>query len=218
VSAGPEPVRTANAPAAAGVFAAVLAAGKGRRMGGPKHLLPVGPGGEPMLACCVRALLGAGLAPAQLAVVLRAGDEPGQACARELGVRALAVSGEEGRSASVRTALGAAPAHASGFLFALADQPLLLGLDFAALLAAFAAAPERIAAASYAGERGSPVLFPARLRGELLALRGAQGGRAVLGAHPQDVLEEPLPPERGRDLDSPQDFAELRDALAAPRF
>jgi hypothetical protein len=32
------------------------------------------------------------------------------------------------------------------------------------------------------------------------------------------VLEVPLPPERGRDLDSPQDFAELRDALAAPRF
>ena len=64
--------------------------------------------------------------------------------------------------------------------------------------------------ASYAGVRGSPVLFDRRYRDELLALRGADGGRVLLARHRADVRLVSLDPERGQDLDRPGDLPASR--------
>jgi molybdenum cofactor cytidylyltransferase len=168
-----------------------------------------------MLACVVEALRGAPLGG--LVVVLRPGDAEGARAAAELGApRVFAESAEEGRAASVRAGIRASPPEASGWLFALADQPLLRAEDFAALVAEFAETPGRIVAARYGKELGSPVLFGRDFRGELLALRGSEGGRVVLRSHREALLEVALSPERGRDADSPEDLRALAAARARP--
>ena len=158
-----------------------------------------------MLERVVGALRGSGVR--KIVVVLRPGDAEGRALAESLGVRVVeAENPDEGRAASVRAGLRAIPEDADGVLFALADQPFLESCDFDTLLARFERGDVGIVYATYGGERGSPVLFAARYRGELLELRGSEGGRVVLRRHGAEAAGVPLPPERGRDVDRPEDL------------
>jgi molybdenum cofactor cytidylyltransferase len=185
----------------------VLAAGRGRRMGGAKHLLELD--GATLLERVVRALRGT--SASRVSVVLAPHDERGRALAARLRVPAFAAeSADEGRAASVRAAVRAASPASAALLFALADQPFLEPSDFEALLAAFRAEPRGMVRAQYAGAPGSPVLFARAHFAELLELRGKEGGRDVLAAHPELVRAVELAPERGRDLDTPEDLAEPR--------
>jgi len=187
------------------IEAFVLAAGRGRRMGGAKHLLPLD--GVPIAERVVTALRAT--SAARVSLVLAPGDESGRALAERLGVAALSAEDpEEGRAASVRAAVRAAASDSGAILIALADQPFLAAEDFERLLAAARAEPGALVRAAYAGEPGSPALFPRALFPELLALRGRDGGRAVLARHPERVRLVSLPAERGRDLDAPEDWPE----------
>lgn len=180
--------------------AVVLAAGRGRRMGGPKHLLLVD--GVPMVLRVVRELRDS--AALDLRVVLRADDNAGRARLEEEGVRVVPVdAADEGRSASVRAGLADVPEDGAP-LFALADQPFLTAADFDELISA--GDDTSIVRASYAGAPGTPVLFAPRYRSELLALVGSDGGRVVIARHPQHVTTVPLDPAHGRDMDRPEDL------------
>ena len=182
------------------VFAIVLAAGRGRRMGGPKHLIEVG--GVPMVIRVAEALRSS--RTDATAVVLRPGDSHGSRLLSSKDIRTVyAEDREEGRAASLRAGVRAAPEDAA-LLIALADQPYLEAADFDRLIeAAEAGAP--IVHASYDGQRGSPVLFAPRYRDELLALSGGEGGRVVIARHPDTARPVELDPSRGRDLDRPED-------------
>ena len=155
----------------------------------------------------IRAL--AATSAARVSLVLAPDDAAGRALAAKLGVRAVpAENADEGRAASVRAAVRACGAETAAILIALADQPFLEPADFERLLAAHREAPaaRSIVRARYAGEPGTPVLFARAHFAELLALRGKDGGRRVIEAHPQKVWPIDLPPERGRDLDTPEDL------------
>lgn len=181
----------------------MLAAGRASRMGRPKHLLPVD--GVPMLERVLAALSAARVSG--VVVVLRGGDPEGRRIARRRGVHAVeAEDPDEGRAASIRAGVRAVPAPVDGFLFALADQPFLLAEDFDSLISRFEAGGAAIVHATYDGTRGSPVLFDAGYRAELLGLRGSEGGREVVRRHPAESAGVPLPTERGRDVDSPDDL------------
>jgi molybdenum cofactor cytidylyltransferase len=187
------------------VAAVVLAAGRGRRMGGstPKHLIPVA--GAPMVLRVVRALRESRVE--HVVVVLRPGETASRAALEAAGASVVyAESAHEGRAASIRAGVRAAGPQVDGFLFALADQPFLGPGDFDALIERLGECPGAIVHACYAGERGSPVLFAGRFRGELLSLRGSQGGREVIRRHPGDATGVELEPEAGRDLDRPEDL------------
>lgn len=185
--------------------AAVLAAGRGSRMGAPKHLLEID--GVSMLERVVRALRDS--RAGRITVVLRIGDDPGRVLAESLGVPwALAAEPQRGRAASVRAGVEAAEGGAAGLLFALADQPYLLPSDFDSLIDAFASDPRGIVRATYAGEPGSPVLFARRFFAELVSLEPGQGGRVVAARHSESVCDVPLDPHRGRDLDRPEDLSD----------
>ncbi|MCM2249826.1 MAG: NTP transferase domain-containing protein, partial [Geothrix sp.] len=96
--------------------AIILAAGSGRRMGGPKALLQLD--GETLLRRVARAALEAGCAPV-MAVV---GDwDPGLG---GLAVRALVhPEASEGMASSLRLGLSALPPHVETALLLAVDQP-----------------------------------------------------------------------------------------------
>ncbi len=176
-------------------------------MGQAKHLLELD--GAPMLERVLRALAGSRVA--RICVVLRSGDERGRELVERLGFP-WAPAGEtaQGRAASVRAAVENADRAAAGLLFALADQPYLLARDFDELISAFAEDPEGIVRATYAGEPGSPVLFARRFFAELVALAPREGGRVVVARHLEAVRGIALDPDRGRDLDRPEDIPPAR--------
>ena len=94
----------------------------------------------------------------------------------------------EGQAASIRLGLEALGAL-DGYLFAVCDQPFLTAQSVGALLAAYHDAPGgAIAALSYGGRRGNPVLFDGCYRAELLALTGDSGGKAVISVHAERLL------------------------------
>ncbi len=196
-----------------GVAAIVLAAGRASRMGRPKHTLAVD--GVAMVVRVVRSLATAGIR--DIVVVLRPDDREGPHLLAGEGVRtAIAEDADEGRAASLRAGIGATAAGARALLVALADQPFLLPEDFARLVAPFAGGRAEIVRASYAGAPGTPVLFAARFREQLLLARGEEGGRGVIARHPDAVELVALDAARGRDLDRPEDLAQAPQQAGGP--
>lgn len=93
----------------------------------------------------------------------------------------------------------------------LADQVRVGSEELRQLLAAHAAAPDKIIAANYAGESGAPCLFPRPYFDKLMQLQGARGARTILRRHADSVYALPMP-QAAIDIDTPADYA---DALAA---
>lgn len=113
-----------------------------------------------------------------------------------------------GQSTSMHVGLRAAPAACSGYLFLLGDQPAITPAFIDDLIARHARAPGKILVPTAGGRGASPVLFPAALRAELLAVTGDQGGRPLLAAHPELICPVAVEdPGMLRDLDEPADLA-----------
>lgn len=212
------------------VSAILLAAGRGARMGGsrPKPLLPLT--GRPLLHHVLAAALASGVA--EVVVVL--GHEAGTVGAAVAGFTSLAPAADdrpgpprprlacvtnprytEGQGTSVAAGVAAASADATGYLFLLADQPLVRAPLIDRLLAEHLATPERILVPTCEGRRGNPVLFPAGLRPALVRLEGERGGRALLERAGEQVRFVDLDdPAVITDLDTPEDLARLDAATS----
>jgi CTP:molybdopterin cytidylyltransferase MocA len=180
--------------------AVILAAGSGRRMGGPKALLRIGD--ETLLRRMARVALEAGCAPV-LAVV---GDwDPG------LGGLAVQVLVNpvvaEGMASSLRLGIATLPPGAEAALILTVDQPAVDAALLRSLLALAGQDPDRPALCAYADTLGIPAVVPRRLFPELKTLRGDQGAKPVL------LREGPaaLPfPAGAFDLDTPEDLERFR--------
>lgn len=207
----PEPP---DAPPVAGLL---LAAGGGRRLGGrPKALLRHA--GRPLVVHAVRGLHAGGCH--SVAVVLGAGAAEVR---RVAGGTGGGLDGctvvdnpdwEQGMGSSLRTglrALAAAAPGAGAALVVLVDQPGIGGAAVARLRAAYRS-PGSLAAASYDGRRGHPVLLgAAHWPGVASAAEGDLGARDYLRSRAAKVV----PVECGdvadpADIDTPQDLDRLR--------
>lgn len=176
--------------------ALILAAGAGRRMGGPKALLPFQ--GETLLRRAARAALGAGCRPV-IAVV-----GPWDPDLGDLEVRAVVnPEAAEGMASSIRAGLGALPPGAAGVLILGVDQPAVDAALLARLLALAAADPERPTGCAYAETVGIPAVLPRRLFPDLMALQGDRGAKAILQRECATALPFPAGAE---DLDEPGDL------------
>lgn len=189
---------------AAGV---VLAAGRSSRMGAHKLLLPLG--GKPLVEYALRAALASRAEPVLVVVgyaaqQVRAALPPGTYRVVENPRYA------DGMATSLWAGIAAVPGSVTGALVLLADQPLLTAAHVNRLLAEAEAAPTTIVAASYGGRRGNPVYFPRSVFGELLAVEGDEGGRAVIARHQGEVRLVPLEPEEvALDVDRPGEYEAL---------
>ncbi|GAB4297923.1 MAG: nucleotidyltransferase family protein [Roseovarius sp.] len=194
----------------------IPAAGQSRRMRGRDKLLePVE--GLPLLR---RQALVARATGAPVMITLPA-DCPARAAALS-GLAGLCVQplgdAAEGISASICAgARWARHLGAAGLMILLADLPELRLADLRAMLAGFAAAPDRALRATDAdGRPGHPVILPARMLADLETLRGDDGARALLARDPPASLM--LPEARATtDLDTPEDWAAWRARRAGGR-
>lgn len=183
----------------------VLAAGAGRRMGGPKALVELA--GVPLLARAVSLLRDGGCD--EVVVVVGAAGEAVARRAEALGCAAVQADGwEEGMSASLRAGLGAlSDGPHDACVVALVDQPLLGAEAVRRLVAADAVA----AVATYGGAPRNPVLLRREVWAEVAAAAtGDAGARTWLRAHPDRVTAVPCDGTGSPvDLDTPADLAAL---------
>ena len=184
----------------------LLAAGAGRRMGGPKALVEVG--GEPLLRRAVRLLRDGGCDEVVVVVGAQAADVA--ALAEGEGCRAVpSPDWEEGMGASLRAGLAdLATGPHDACVVALVDQPLLGAAAVARLLAAGGPA----AVATYGGAARNPVLLAREVwPGVAAAAVGDAGARDWLRTHPDLVHRVPCDDTGSPDdVDTPADLARLR--------
>ncbi|WP_243300942.1 nucleotidyltransferase family protein [Geothrix oryzisoli] len=182
------------------IAAVILAAGAGRRMGGPKALLRLD--GETLLRRAARAALGAGCSP--VVAVIGTWD-PGLA-----GLEVQTVfnpEAQEGMASSIRLGVAALGPAVEAALLLTVDQPAVDATLLGGLLALAAVDPERPAACAYADTLGIPAVLPRRLFPELLTLRGDRGAKGLLLREGAAALPFPAGAD---DLDAPGDLDAIR--------
>jgi CTP:molybdopterin cytidylyltransferase MocA len=158
---------------------AILAGGRGSRLGGDASKPLLEWRGRPLVTWAVDAALGSGLAPVLVVVGYR-GDEVRAALA---GLAVEVVDNpawDEGIASSLRAALTALDPvlDVDAVAVGLADQPLVGAPAYARLAGARGDAPIR--AARYDGRPGNPVWLARSLWPEAMQLRGDTGARTLM--------------------------------------
>ncbi|MFF8311336.1 nucleotidyltransferase family protein [Streptomyces lydicus] len=190
----------------------LLAAGGGRRLGGrPKALLDHR--GRPLVEHAARVLRDGGCDPVH--VVLGAAADAVRARA-DLSAYGISENPDwrQGMGTSLRVGLAAlAGSGAGAVVVSLVDQPGIGAAAVARLIAAYAAGAD-LAAASYDGRRGHPVLFGAGRWADIAAsAEGDRGARAYLQRHAAALtLVECSDIAAPYDIDTPEDLHRLEQA------
>jgi molybdenum cofactor cytidylyltransferase len=198
------------------IAAVLLAAGRSRRMGAFKPLLPFG--GRSVVGACVAGLREAG-AREIVVVVGHRGDEVRAALASETGVR-FAVNEDAGSEMGVSIARGveAVSDEAEALLVALVDHPAVPPGAIRSLIEARARTGARLVVPEWHGRGGHPVLIDLSLREELLSLAPSEGLRALFDAHRDEVLRVASDsPFVARDMDTWDEYVALHtEAFGVP--
>ena len=185
----------------------ILASGFSRRMQTEKLLLDVD--GTPMVERVIQAASASQLNEVVLVYqhedIKRAGDK----------YHAKTVFNEradEGQSTSIKTGIKAASLETDGFMFLVGDQPFLNAETINTLIDAFNREHHSIIVPVYNGKRGNPVIFPATLKDDLLALTGDRGGRVLIETMAERVKLVTIEDERlGTDVDTEEDYERVRN-------
>ncbi|MEZ5114915.1 MAG: nucleotidyltransferase family protein [Candidatus Nanopelagicales bacterium] len=176
----------------------VLAAGGGRRYGRPKA--PVVVDGERLVDRAVRVLSEAGCAPVVVVLGAWTGDVPGARVVDN-------PDWETGMGSSLRAGLAALAdvPGVDGVVVSLVDLPGLTADAVRRLVLTGGGGPEALAAATFDGARGHPVLLGrGHWAGVAASAAGDRGARAYLDSIADDlVLVELGHLADGTDLDHP---------------
>lgn len=186
----------------------VLAAGAGRRMGGPKALLRAHPSAPAFVEVALERVRDAGCDP--VLVVVGAAAEQVRAALPDGTASVECRDWREGMGASLRAGLRwmiARPAPPPAVLVCLVDLPDVPASVHRRVLDAGAGeGRSALVRAAYGGLPGHPVLLGAgHWDGILEQAHGDRGARDYLAAHPP-VLVECADLATGRDVDTPEDL------------
>lgn len=123
------------------------------------------------------------------------------------------VNYEEGMSASIKVGIQSVQNISECALILLADQPNLKPETINRFIECYEKSHKEIIAGQYGNVIGNPVLFHRNFFQELQALKGDVGARSVLERHPKEIETVPIPEEELLDLDTPEDFENLKSFL-----
>lgn len=187
--------------------AILLAAGKSRRMGAFKPLLPFGE--RTVAEACIDNLRQGGVEEIVVVVGHRA-DEMRERLGY-LPVRfALNTEPESEMGVSIARGIEQISSAAKAVFIALVDQPAIPPATIAFLNAAGKREGKRLVVPEYEGRGGHPVLIDLKFRDELMNLDPQKGLRAFFEAHRQEVLRVPVTaPYVARDMDRWDDYRAL---------
>jgi molybdenum cofactor cytidylyltransferase len=188
------------------VVAILLAAGRSRRMGAFKPLLPFGD--RTVIECCIDHLRGAEIAEIVVVVGHRAEDVRQQLKGLNL---SFAVNPDPDSEMSASIALGVkqVSSHTRALLLALVDHPAVPSEVIRILIEEWKRGATLVQP-EHAGRGGHPVLIDVAYRDELLVLDPAQGLRALFAAHREKVRRVPVAsPYVARDMDTWEDYRRL---------
>ena len=189
------------------VAAVVLAAGRGRRAGGPKAVLRIG--GDTFLAHVVSRLSRPGV---DRVVVVLGHDAPRIVAEAALASSVIVVVNEgweDGMLGSVLTGLDAAERDgADAVLVHPVDHPLIEAATVDRVVGALQAGA-RVAVPTHGGRRGHPGGFSRAAWPALRAAPPAQGARSVLSSHAEWIVHVLGDPGCVAGIDTPEDYRRL---------
>ncbi|MBV8796181.1 MAG: nucleotidyltransferase family protein [Hyphomicrobiales bacterium] len=168
--------------------------------------------GEPIVRRVVEAALAAKARP--VVVVTGYARDSVEAALADLDIR-LAFNPQfaSGLASSLKAGLTATPSDIAGALVLLGDMPWIEPRLIDALIDAFLARKDALAAIpSRTGRRGNPVLLGRGLFEAAMRLTGDEGARRLIGALSANELVEVETPDTGVtfDIDTPEDLAKAR--------
>ena len=187
-----------------GTAAILLAAGRSRRMGTCKQLLPLGD--STVIGRCLETLLAGGAS--EIVVVV---SEEGEAVAdaiRDYPVRFVINTNEYGDMASsIRAGRDALAPGSDGVLVALCDYPLVLPETVSSLLECRTASPAGFIIPRYEGRNGHPLVISRELLNELTA---GLTLRDIISANRERVVYlDTADPGILIDMDTPEDYRRI---------
>jgi CTP:molybdopterin cytidylyltransferase MocA len=190
------------------ISAILLAAGRSRRMGAFKPLLPFGE--RTVIEACIGNLLAGG---SDEIVVVVSGTRVGELRERlaHLPVRfAVNFDAESEMGVSIARGVEGVSTGARAVLVALADQPAIAPSTISFLIAAGKSNEKRLIVPEYEGRGGHPVWIDLSFRAELQNLPPQRGLRALFEAHSEEALRVPVSsPYIARDMDQWDDYRAL---------
>ncbi len=197
-----------SAPAPGMTVGVLLAAGRGRRMGTLKQLLPWGEceNSKPLVAVAFDAL--AHVCDAMI-VVLGIDQQAVVEALRPRALDSVKVDSDLEMMESVRAGLARAVQveHVMTFLLHPADHPFVPPAVIEALHRAARGHPGCAVMPEHRGRGGHPVLIPAELSAEILTWRGSGGLRSFWEANPHRCVRIAVDdPSIVFDIDTLEDF------------
>ena len=189
------------------IAAVILAAGMSKRMGKPKHLLPLN--GEPLIYYSITLALQQNLHP----IVVIAGQHKKEI---EKVIQCDNVTYlynpdyQSGMASSLKLGIEAVSYEADAAMIFLGDQPFVPIQVVQALIKEYELNKDQgvcIVRPRYAGELGHPILFDGRLFEHFNKIDGDEGGRSIIRNHKEQLkiidFSESL---WGMDVDTPEDY------------
>ncbi|MBE3096646.1 MAG: nucleotidyltransferase family protein [Planctomycetes bacterium] len=186
------------------ICAIILAAGRSRRMGTQKLLLPFA--GRTVVGHIAGEILRGPISETLVVV----GQDAARIAEALAGLRLKIVTNPDPGGemlSSVRCGLRALPTDCDAVLVALGDQPTITSDLVGRMIDAFRTGARGIVVPVHGGKPGHPILFSARYRQEILTGYDDVGLCGLRQAHPEDVLEFGVAsPSVLGDMDYPEDY------------
>jgi len=186
------------------VSAILLAAGKSKRMGEPKQLMPFGQ--STILEQAINNLLSSAVNEVIVVLGYKAEEIKKTVAAKPVKI-AINPDYKQGMSTSIIAGLNLVDRQAQAVMLALGDQPLVDSQLINQLIEEFYNHDKGIVIPTYHGKRGHPTIFAIKYKQKLLELTGDIGARQIIKDHPDDVLEIAVDSESViTDIDTINDY------------
>ncbi len=196
------------------ISAILLAAGRSRRMGAFKPLLPFGD--STVIECCIGNLRAAGVDEIIVVIAYRAEDI--REHLKQLDVSfAINPDPDSEMGASIARGVEALSPDAAGLIIALVDHPAVPAETIKILIDEWMGGA-RLVQPEHEGRGGHPVLIDLAYRDELLALAPDSGLRGLFAARRDEVRRVPVACAHvARDMDTWEDYRRLHfDVFGVP--